>query len=218
MKTKSWIPAVALCALALQPAWAQEQKEKEKPKEDKPAEAPKEQVYKLGSTVDESLVLRDLDGKELKFKDLRGKVVMIHFWSTLCPYEGAANPKFVELEKRWKEKDAVILAVNANVTEIGPTPPEEKPGYADVREHMKKKELSFPVYADHGNKLADLFQAKSTPHCFVLDKKGVITYAGALDDDPRGDKGDATQSYARDAVEATLEGKEPKVRETKSYG
>ena len=85
--------------------------------------AVKTAAYKLGSVVDESLALNGLDGKKLSFKDLRGKVVLIHFWSTQCPYETVADPKFVELEKRWKDqKDVVILAINANSSEIGEAP------------------------------------------------------------------------------------------------
>jgi len=176
-------------------------------------------TYKLGSKVDESLSLTDLDGKPLSFKDLRGKVVLIHFWSMNCPYEIVADPKFTEIEKRWKDqRDVVILAINANSSEIGAERPTEGPGYEALREHLKKKELSFPVYADHGNKVADLFQAQSTPHCFVLDKQGVIVYVGGLDDDPKGDKGEATKNYARDAVEAVLAGKEVPVKESKPYG
>jgi thiol-disulfide isomerase/thioredoxin len=216
MKKMWFIPALALCAVIAQPLVAQDKPKKD----DKPVEAPKEpQLYKLGATVDENLTLRDLDGKELKFKDLRGKVVLIHFWSSTCPFEIVADPKFTELAKRWKDKkDVVILAIDSNSTEIGAMPPTDKPGYTEIREHLKKKELTFPVYADHGNKVADLFQAQSTPHCFVLNPKGVIVYAGGLDDDPKGEKGEAAQNYARDAVENTLAGKEIKVKESKSYG
>lgn len=215
------IPLLALTGLLATPlslshAW---QGGGDKKKEERPVEAPKPVVYKLGSVVDEKLALRDLDGNELTFKDLRGKVVLLHFWSIDCPYEVVADPKFTELEKRWKDnKDVVILAVNANASEIGEAVPSGKPGYERVREHMKTKGLTHRVFADHGNKLADLFEAKSTPHCFVLDKKGTLVYAGGLDDDPKGEKGAAAQSYARDAVEATLAGKEIKVKESKSYG
>jgi len=189
----------------------------EKPAAPENASAPAVKTYKLGSTVEEALTLTDLDGKSMTFKDLRGKVVLIHFWSMTCPYEEVADPKVVELEKRWKDnKDVVILAINANSTEIGATKPAD--GYAAVKEHAKKKGFTHRILADHGNKLADLFQAKSTPHCFVLDKKGVIVYAGGLDDDPKGDKGAATQQYARDAVEAALAGKEVTVKESKPYG
>jgi thiol-disulfide isomerase/thioredoxin len=215
MNKKMLCTTLALCGLALS-ASAQ--------KETKPAAAPttemaKPKVLKVGSTVDENLSLTDLDGKTLSFKDLRGKVVLIHFWSKDCPYEIVADPKFTELEKRWKDKkDVMILAINANATEIGAERSADGSGYTAIREHMKKKGLTFPVYADHGNKVADLFQAQSTPHCFVLDKKGTIVYAGGLDDDPKGDKGEATKHYARDAVEATLAGEEVAVKDSKPYG
>jgi thiol-disulfide isomerase/thioredoxin len=174
-------------------------------------------VYKLGATVDETLALPDLDGKMLSFQSLRGKVVLIHFWSMTCPYEEVADPKVVELEKRWKDqKDVVILAINSNSTEIGTTPPAD--GYAKIKEHAKKKGFTHRILVDHGNKVADLFQAKSTPHCFVLDKQGRVVYAGGLDDDPKGDKGEATQQFARDAVEAVLAGKEVSIKESKPYG
>ncbi len=214
--SKSWmITAIALFGLVAQPLVAQGQEKKD----EKPVETPKEKFYKVGSTVDEKLTLTDLDGKQITFKDLRDKVVLIHFWSKDCPYEIVADPKFTALEKRWADKkDVVIVAINANATEIGEAVPAEKPGYQAIREHMKKKQLAFPVYADHGNKVADLFNAQSTPHCFVLDKEGVIVYAGALDDDPKGEKGETAKNYARDAVEATLEGKEVTTKETKSYG
>lgn len=205
-----------LGSLLVLPASARQEKEKPE-KLAAPAAVATAPVYKLGSVVDESLVLAGMDGKTTTFKDLRGKVVLLHFWSTTCPYETVADPKFVELEKRWKDnKDVVILAINANSSEIGDKVPSD--GYAAIKEHARKKGLTHALIADHGNKLADLFQAKSTPHCFVLDRKGTIVYAGGLDDDPKGDKGAATQNYARDAVEAVLAGKEVTLKESKPYG
>jgi thiol-disulfide isomerase/thioredoxin len=92
--------------------------------------------------VDENLKLTDLDGKSLSFKDLRGKVVFIHFWSMQCPFEKVADPKVAALEKGWKDnKDVVVLAINANSSEIGPTPPTD--GYAAIREHLKTKGLTI---------------------------------------------------------------------------
>jgi hypothetical protein len=78
--------------------------------------------------------------------------------------------------------------------------------------------MSFTVYADHGNKVADLFNAQHTPHCFVVAQKGVLRYAGGLDDDPKGEKGEATKQYVRDAIDALLAGKGPATRESKPYG
>ena len=74
------------------------------------------------------------------------------------------------------------------------------------------------MFADHGNKVSGLFQARTTPHCFVIDQKGVLRYAGALDDDPGEKKGETAVVYVRDAADALLAGKDVAVKETKPYG
>jgi cytochrome oxidase Cu insertion factor (SCO1/SenC/PrrC family) len=217
---KALVSIVALGLLSALPLHAQERKPADKPAA-APAAADKVEPYGLGAVVDEKITLTDLDGKQLTFKDLRGKVVFIHFWSTQCPYEIVADPKTVALAERFKGKDVACLAINSNSTEYGAepaadTPPAER--YKSIREHLKKKEMDFKVYIDRGNKVADRFNAQHTPHCFVLDQKGVLRYMGGLDDDPKGDKGDATKPYVADAIDALLAGKEPPVTSSKPYG
>ena len=74
------------------------------------------------------------------------------------------------------------------------------------------------ILADHGNVVSNLFGARSTPHCYVIDKEGVIRYAGALDDDPRGKKGENATNYLMEATSAILAGTKLPVTETKPYG
>jgi thiol-disulfide isomerase/thioredoxin len=219
---KLLLPALALLGALSLPLSAQEPQEK-RPVASTTEASAKTKPYKIGSTVDENLVLTDIDGKTVSFKELRNKVVLLHFWSVQCPSEVKADPKMVALEQRWaSNKDVVVLAVNANNTEIGAelqrSDDPARPAYANIREHLKAKKMDFRVFVDHGNKLADLFDGKSTPHCFVIDQKGVLRYAGALDDDPQDEKGDAAKQYVRDAVEAVVAGKEPPTTETKPYG
>ena len=209
---------IASCALCALPLLAQDKKPADQPT---PAPAAKAEPYKIGSVVDERITLRDLDGKELKFKDLRGKVVFIHFWSKDCPYEVKADPKTVALSERYKGKDVVCLAINSNSTEYGPEPAKDaKPedNYKEIRKHLAEKKMSFPVYIDRGNKVADMFNAQHTPHCFVIDQKGVLRYMGGLDDDPMGEKGEKATQYVRDAIDSLLANKEVAVKESKPYG
>ncbi|MBL8803364.1 MAG: redoxin domain-containing protein [Planctomycetes bacterium] len=215
---KAWILSAAVVgALSIVPLVAQDST---KPAQDKPADTAQaeKKPYKVGDVVDETIKLTDIDGKSVTMKELRGKVVFIHFWSKNCPYEVVADPKVAKLEKEWKDKNVVTLAINSNSTEIGTTPPSDNAFYDPIRKHLKEKEIAMRVFADHGNKVADMFNAQSTPHCFVIDPKGKLVYAGGLDDDPKGEKGDATAQYVRDAVEATLAGKEVKVATSKHYG
>jgi thiol-disulfide isomerase/thioredoxin len=116
----------------------------------------------------------DIDGKPLTFKDLRGKVVLIHFWSVYCPVEPQAEIKFKAMAKRYEGKDVVLVAIASNQNEIGAAPAKDAKRsecYTVVREHLKKEGIGYPIYVDHGNKVSDQFQAKSTPHCFVIEQE-----------------------------------------------
>jgi thiol-disulfide isomerase/thioredoxin len=173
------------------------------------------QPYKVGSTVSADVKLKDIYGKEHSLGDFRGKVVFIHFWSIVCPYEKLAEPKCKEIQKDFADKGLVEIAINANQRELNAAG--DQP-YANLREHVEKAGVNFLVTVDPGNKLTDLFGAQSTPHCFVIDREGVLRYAGALDDDPKGEKGkDATQ-YVRNAIQALLAGNTVSVATTKPYG
>jgi thiol-disulfide isomerase/thioredoxin len=182
----------------------------------------KPKVLKLGSKVPETLKLRDFEGKETSFKQLRGKVTIVHFWSDRCPAEKHANPIFKEMEKKYAgSKDVVMIGIASNQNELGAKPGENadyKQHYVSLRKQRDKVGYKHTILADHGNAVSKLFQAKTTPHCFVIDAKGVLRYSGALDDDPRGRKGAEATNYVVDAVDAVLAGKKPAVEKTKPYG
>jgi hypothetical protein len=119
-----------------------------------------------------------------------------------------------------------VLAVNANAGEIGAKPDadafESKDAkaetYKKIRKHAKSVDFNHRILIDHSGKFTRLLDGKTTPHCFVFDKKGVLRYQGALDDDPRDNKGDETKQYTRDAVNALLAGEEVAVKSTRPYG
>jgi len=215
---KLWlIPVVALAGAVALPLAAQQVNTDDKP----PVEAPKPATLKVGSVVDETLTLTDFDGKALSFKELRGKAVIIHFWSDRCPAEKHADPVMKSLEKYYDKQDVAIIGICSNQGELGAEPAKDADRakcYTNLRTKAKDVGLTHRLFVDHGNKLSSLFQAKSTPHCFVLDKKGTLVYAGALDDDLSGKKGEAAKVYVRDAADAVLAGKDVEVKETRAYG
>jgi len=113
----------------------------------------------------------------------------------------------------------VFLGINANQAELGKKPEKsmEDGPYAGLKKHAEKKGVNFPIVPDHGATLADKFGAKTTPHCFVVDEKGVIQYVGALDDDPRNKK-EKRVNYVAAAIDGLLAGEKLKTQETKPYG
>jgi thiol-disulfide isomerase/thioredoxin len=228
---------IALATLALGSWLAAQEGEKPKPPvkpepakpepaQTEPAAKPKEEPLKVGATVPGTLALTGVDGKAFQFEEVRGKVVVIHFWSTDCPWEKAAEPKIMKLRDDFKDKDVVVLAINANQNEIGAKPAadafaekdEAKQPYSRLREKSKASKFNHRILVDHGATVAKQFQAKTTPHCFVLDPKGVLAYSGALDNDASDRLGDKAEQYVRRAVDALLAGKKVETDTTKPYG
>ena len=72
--------------------------------------------YEVGSTVSPDIKLMDIYGKEHSLADYRGKIVFIHFWSILCPYEKLAEPKCKALQDDFGDKGVVQIAINAKTT------------------------------------------------------------------------------------------------------
>tara|TARA_R110002126_G_scaffold12416_20_gene54087 strand:- start:6601 stop:7257 length:657 start_codon:yes stop_codon:yes gene_type:complete len=215
----NWIPLVLASLIATPVAIGfQDDTPIEKPQPDDK----KPKTLKVGSTVPADLKLMSIDGTEVSFKSLRDKVVILHFWSDSCPAERHADPIFKQMDERYaKNKDVVLVGIASNQGELGEKPgPKDK--YEDFYTNLRKKRKSVgwthDLLVDHGNTVSTLFAAKSTPHCFVIDKKGIIQYEGALDDDPRGKKGEDATNYCDVATAAILKGEAVKVSSTKPYG
>lgn len=180
----------------------------------------------VGDAIDGTTKFRDLDGKESSFADHKGKVVVVVFDSIKCPTNGWTEERFKAMHAAWEKEGGVsFLMFNANRGEVGKNPyadgakPKPEETYKPLREHWTKHGVKYPLHADHGNVLADLLVAKKTPHCYVFDKDLVLRYAGALDDDARGDKKtEETTNYVKAAVDALKKGEKPKVESTNSYG
>ena len=73
------------------------------------------------------------------------------------------------------------------------------------------------VLIDAKHVIADLYEAVSTPHVFLVDRDGILRYRGAVDDvkfrQPK-----TTRFFLEEAVEALLEGHLPALAETPAYG
>lgn len=214
------IPVAALaflsCGLAQDPP---------KPPANPPTPPEADRVLGLGDQLPKGLSFRAIDGKQVAFDELRDKVVVLHFWSTTCPYEIAAEPKLNMLSAEFADKGVVMLGVAANANELGSVPEAkefdtkdaEKMPYGKLRAKAKESKVNHTIVVDHEAKLGRLLDAKTTPHCFVFGKDGKLQYQGALDDDGSGKNANPVR-YLRDAVTAVLAGEKPAVQTTKPYG
>jgi hypothetical protein len=73
---------------------------------------------------------------------------------------------------------------------------------------------------DETGDIGKMYDAKTTPHMFVIDPEGTLVYAGAIDSDPSFKQdgiADAT-NYVKAAWEAVAAGEEVEVASTQPYG
>ena len=120
--------------------------------------------FKL-NTIDGKPWSLDTDAKDKK-------AVVVVFIGTQCPINNAYMPKLVELEKAYRDKGVVFVAINAN----------HHDAIEAIQKHAKKYELTFPVLRDEKNVIADRFGAERHPTAFLLDSSRTVRYQGRIDD------------------------------------
>jgi hypothetical protein len=149
--------------------------------------------------------LPDQNGQLHRLSDYRGEIVLVNFWSAECPWSERADQSLIELSNRFPEQ-VVMLPIASNVNES-----DEMIGGA-----IHQRGIRF-VLRDAGCGLADLWQAQTTPHAFVIDQSGALRYRGAVDD-VTFRKRIPTRFYIKEAVETLMDGRLPNVQETPAYG
>jgi thiol-disulfide isomerase/thioredoxin len=167
-----------------------------------PAKEQAAKGYAVGS-VAADFTLNDLDGKAVSLKKVAEgkKYIVIDFWSTSCPFAKAAEPAFAKLNADYSAKSVTFLHIASNKREN-----KDQADLTATKEYVQKNKIAIPVLLDVENKIADVFNARATPHVFILDAKDLkVVYEGSINDDPMGKN--MTKDYTRDALEALLAGK-----------
>ena len=73
---------------------------------------------------------------------------------------------------------------------------------------------------DPTSTIARLYEAKTTPHIFVIDPTGKLIYQGAIDDKPTTEQADlkGARNYLNEALAAAMAGNPVAVASTRPYG
>jgi len=149
--------------------------------------------------------LPDLQGNLHRLSDHRGKIVIVNFWSCECPHSERTDRSTMACLVQWGG-EVEMLSIAANRSE----------SISSVAEAVNARRL-LRVVLDAEHVVADLYEAVTTPHVFVIDKDGVLRYRGAVDD-VTFRKRQATRFFLEEVVEALLEGQLPTLTETPAYG
>jgi len=160
----------------------------------------------------------DSNGKPVHLADYKGKFVVLEWTNPECPfvqkhYNSANMPA---LQKEWGAKDVVWLTVNSTNRSSS----EFKTG-AQMNSWMQSHAAAQKaVLIDADSATGAKYAAKTTPHMFVIDPKGEIVYAGAIDDkrSTRVEDTKTATNYVRVALNEAMAGKPVTTPNTTPYG
>lgn len=172
------------------------------------AQAPAAATATVGQAAPD-FELKDETGKTHKLSDYKGKVVVLEWTNPGCPFveRHYAKDTMQTTFKAVGEEKVVWLAIDSSnfVT------PE------DSAKWKTDEGFTYPVLQDPSGAVGRVYQAKTTPHMFVVDAQGTLRYEGAIDSDPKG-KEATPENYVEKAVKSLLEGKDVELPQTKPYG
>lgn len=149
--------------------------------------------------------LPDLSGGIHRLSDHRGRIIILNFWSCECPHSERTD-KAIPSMLNSRQGEIVLLTIAANRNESA----------EDIKAAAKTRRLST-VLLDPECRAADLYEAQTTPHVFVVDRKGILRYRGAVDNVTFRSRV-PSRSFLDEALNALLHGTLPPIAESPAYG
>jgi peroxiredoxin len=107
--------------------------------------------------------LQDMQGRQVRLSDLRGKVVIVNFWATWCPPCRAEMPSMETLYQTFKNDDLVLLALNV-----------EEDGRELIEKFLQESPYSFPILLDSETEVQQRYGVFQFPESFIIDRNGVV--------------------------------------------
>jgi len=147
--------------------------------------------------------LPDVYGKPFKLDEFKGRIVVLEWINQACPVSRGKHDDGV-MQKTYKKyaRDGIIwLAIDSTHGRK----PEQNRVYA------AEQHLAYPILQDAEGKVGRAYGARTTPHMFVIDKKGILAYDGAIDDK-------ADKNYVAAALDALLADRPVTPAKTAPYG
>jgi peroxiredoxin len=160
----------------------------------------------------------DSKGKAHNLSDFKGKWVVLEWHNNGCPYvkkhyEGGNMQK---LQKEWTANGVVWLTVISSAQgQQGHLTGPDADAYA-----AKIGASPTAILLDAPGTLGRAYDAKTTPHMFVINPQGQLVYNGAIDDKPTTDQADLAPAanYVSAALKAGMAGTPIATATTRPYG
>ena len=120
-------------------------------------------VQKLETPVNApDFALKDLGGRKISLKELRGKVVVLNFFSIWCSVCEKQASSFDKMDEEIKSEGAVFLHVAVEGRE------------KELLEYKNKFNISSPILIDKNGSVAKAYRVRGHHETFFINRQGKI--------------------------------------------
>ena len=106
--------------------------------------------------------LQDLDGKNVRLSDFKGKPVLIDFWASWCPPCREAIPGIQNLHKTYNDKGLVVLGISM-----------DEGGWDSVKAFASEYGMTYRILKGTDQVLSE-YQVRTIPMVVLVNKEGLI--------------------------------------------
>jgi peroxiredoxin len=158
------------------------------------------------------------NGRSVSLADQRGKIVVLEWTNHDCPY---VRKHYDSGNMQTFQKEITAQGV-VWLTLISSSPGTQ--GYVSPKEAdeltASRKANPTAVLLDPTGAVGKAYGATNTPHMYIVDKAGLLVYAGAIDDRPTTRRADVqgAHNYVRAALEDMAAGRTVQTPVTRAYG
>jgi thiol-disulfide isomerase/thioredoxin len=119
-------------------------------------------------------VMRDINGKEVRLADFKGKVVILDFWATWCGPCIASMPHTNELAAKYRDQGVVVLASGTSdtIAKFKEWIPKNQPKYPAIQFVFDPHERGSATFEERAS--SKLYGVTGIPTQFVIGRDGVI--------------------------------------------
>ncbi len=110
------------------------------------------------------LTLNDTKGNEVKLALLKGRPLVINFWSVTCVPCKAEIPQLIALQDRYKDRGLIVVGVAAPY-DAGPS----------VKAFATEHHMSYPVLVAEGHDLLETYGITALPTSLFVRNDGTIS-------------------------------------------
>jgi peroxiredoxin len=105
-----------------------------------------------------------LGGGKVSLSDLRGKVVLVNFWTSWCPPCRLEMPAIEKTYRSYKDIGFVVIGLNLTAQDSE----QAAAGF------VKEIGVTFPIALDRDNAIGNLYRVTALPTSYFIDRNGVI--------------------------------------------